>query len=306
MIHRLLPIACVCLSLLSFSAFCEAEVVDDSENFALLEEQQAAYEPPVAHESRSYASNDRASEAAFASDEPALAKDDTQSSGSSNAALLDKIQSLQQEVQELRGQLELQAHDLKLLQEQQLSFYKDLDARLRGTPAKSIATGPVTDLNSADIPPIPANASNETAAIPATPVILPVTQQTTSNPANEQIGYLAAYDLVKNKQFDKALIEMQSFVNKYPHGGYSANAQYWLGELYMVKNNYPQAIDHFNVVLQEFPSSSKSAASLLKIGYALAASGKTPEARLKLQEVIKKYPDTSTARLAATKLNSLR
>ena len=99
---------------------------------------------------------------------------------------------------------------------------------------------------------------------------------------------------------------MHAFVSKYPHGGYTANAQYWLGELYMVKNDYPQAIEHFNVVLQAFPSSSKNAASLLKIGYALAASGKTAEARIKLQDVVKTYPDTSTAKLAAAKLNSLK
>ncbi len=34
---------------------------------------------------------------------------------SSNAVLLDKVQGLQQEVQELRGQLEVQAHDLKII-----------------------------------------------------------------------------------------------------------------------------------------------------------------------------------------------
>ena len=74
----------------------------------------------------------------------------------------------------------------------------------------------------------------------------------------------------------------------------------------MVKNNYPQAIEHFNVVLQGFPSSSKCAASLLKMGYAQAALGKTDEARKTLMDVVKKYPDTSTAHLATNKLNTLK
>lgn len=126
-----------------------------------------------------------------------------------------------------------------------------------------------------------------------------------SNPADEQISYLAAYELVKNKRFDDALVAMQAFVTQYPQGGYTANAQYWLGELYMVKNNYPKAIDHFEIVLKQFPSSSKAAACTLKIGYALAASGKDNEARLRLQQVLKNYPDTPTAQLAATKLESL-
>lgn len=301
MIHRLLLAACFFASLLPFSVFSEADVVDDSENFALLEEQQATYESPVV----------RGDNHSYSNSEPALAKDDKQTSrASNNPILLDKIRGLQQEVQELRGQLEVQAHELKLLQEQELSFYKDLDARLRGAPtAKGITSGPATDLNMANIPPAtttPANPTETTAEPVAQPVIQPVSQQGTSNPADEQIRYLAAYELVKNKQFDNALSDMKTFIAKYPHGGYSANAHYWLGELYMVQKNYPQAIEQFNVVLQEFPSSSKSAASLLKTGYALAASGKTAEAHSKLQEVIKNYPDTRTARLAATKLNSLK
>ncbi len=286
MIQKLLLAACFCACLLPFNAFSEAEVVDDSANFALLEEQQAAYESPVANEDRDpYNDSSR---------EPALAKDDS-TNNNSNASLLDKIQGLQQEVQELRGQLDVQAHELKLLQEQQLSFYKDLDARLRvvSIDDKPTATSPTTAV---DVQPSSA----------FTPTIQPVIGTGRANPADEQISYLAAYELVKNKHFDEALLAMHTFVTKYPHGGYTANAEYWLGELYMVKKNYPQAIEHFEVVLREFPSSSKGAASLLKIGYALAASGKTVEARAKLQEVVKTYPDTSTAKLATAKLDSLK
>ncbi|HBI21657.1 MAG TPA: tol-pal system protein YbgF [Legionella sp.] len=285
MIQRLLLAACFCAAFLTTSAFSEAAVVDESENYALLEEQQGAYEPPAAHDGSDFNNS---------TEEPALAKDDQGTDSGRNAGLLDKIQGLQQEIQELRGQLEVQAHTLKLLQEQQLSFYKDLDARLRDTPGKGITTNPTATDLSIGTPP------------PALPVIQPVVTPERSNPADEQISYLAAYEFVKNKRFDEGLNAMQTFVTRYPHGGYTANAEYWLGELYMIKANYPEAIAHFNIVLQNFPSSSKSAASLLKVGYALAASGKTAEARLTLQDVIKKYPDTDTARLANTKLTTLK
>ena len=73
----------------------------------------------------------------------------------------------------------------------------------------------------------------------------------------------------------------------------------------MVQKNYPEAIQHFEVVLNQYPSSSKTAASLLKIGYALAASGKESEAKQKLNQVIKSYPDSPTAQLATAKLKAL-
>ncbi len=290
MIHRLILAICLA-SLLPTGAFAEAPVVDDSENFALLEEQQVTTESPVAQDQ---------SDTTEGNMQPALAKENTDTNDNSNAGLLNKIQGLQQDLQELRGQLEVQAHDLKLLQEQQLSFYKDLDARIRNAPAAapSAKNEPPTDLT---IGTKTANATTEPVSQP----IQPVERIARANPADEQISYLAAYELVKSKRFDDALTAMQAFVTRYPQGGYTANAEYWLGELYMVKKNYPQATEHFNVVLQQFPSSSKCSASMLKIGYAMAASGKTQEAKERLQDVVKKYPDTNTAQLAAAKLESL-
>ena len=303
--HRFVLAACFAC-LLPFNAFSEAPVVDDSENFALLDEQQAALERPVSRVQNSDSDN---------YEETALATDNTETSGNNgnNAALLDKLQGMQQEIQELRGQLEVQAHDLKLLQQQQLTFYKDLDARLPNEPAKTAKNKPVPDLpNPGTALSIGPKASTKNSAAqvskPQTPLVITPTVNNSAarnNPADEQISYLAAYELVKNKRFDEALTAMQGFVTQYPKGGYTANAQYWLGELYMVKKNYPQSIEHFEIVLQQFPSSSKSAASMLKIGYALAASGKKQDAIQRLQQVVKSYPDTSTAKLARAKLEAL-
>ncbi len=55
---------------------------------------------------------------------------------------MNKIQGLQQDIQELRGQLEIQTHDLKSLQQQQLAFYKDLDTRMRGDSTQSAQLSP--------------------------------------------------------------------------------------------------------------------------------------------------------------------
>lgn len=295
-IRRFLLVTCFAC-LLPFSVFAEAPVVDDSENFALLDEQQAALEQPVAKaQSVDYGSDE---ETAFANDNLETSTD----SNSKNAMLLDKVQGLQQEIQELRGQLEVQAHDLKLLQQQQLAFYKDLDARLPTTSASKSAT--------ANPLPIGVTTPKSPAALPSDkqqvqPVVAPASHHAARiNPADEQISYLAAYELVKNKRFDEGLAAMQKFVSQYPQGGYTANAQYWLGELYMVKKSYPEAIEHFEIVLKQFPSSSKSAASMLKIGYALAASGKKEAAMQRLQQVVKSYPDTNTAQLAKAKLDAL-
>ena len=307
-------------SLLSFNALAEAPVVDDSENFAVLEEQQTAHKPSVARSS---------AQSNYDETEHALAKEnDSIDANGNNVDLINKIQGLQQDIQELRGQLEVQSHELKLLQDQQLSFYKDLDARLHGSQIQANNSLPTTKNQPTVEASIekPATTSKKAISTPVMPelattnitptaVVTPTTNSTqpvqtsassaNANPADEQISYLAAYELVKNKQFDEAITAMQNFTTKYPNGGYTANAQYWLGELYLVKKNYNEAITHFDVVLQQFPSSSKYSASLLKKGYALADSGRTDDAKARLQEVMKKYPDTNASELAHLKLETL-
>jgi tol-pal system protein YbgF len=315
MIHCKKTIIAACFTLmLPLTVWSEAPVVDDSDNFAILDGQQVESsvahpkydEPQIENAQIDGAQNDTYQ----GEDGPALVKDDQSSSDmhndmNDNATLIDKIQKLQQEVQELRGQLEVQAHDVKLLQQQQLAFYKDLDSRLATTSTgkSAQATAPSLTIGSNE-PPQPAApaAPAKIVKITTAPVIAPASKM---NPADEQISYLAAYELVKNKQYDDGINAMQIFVQKYPNGGYTANAEYWLGELYMVKKDYAQALEHFDVVLNKFPSSSKSAASMLKVGYAYAASGNTDEAIKHLQQVVKSYPGTPTAQLASSKLATI-
>lgn len=273
---------------LAWPVFAEAPVVDESENYALFDEQLAATEQPDFPLTQTQHAGEE--------ERIALAFDDTARNEipqDDDTTLFDKLQSMQQEMNSLRGQLEVQAHELQALKQQQLNFYKDLDARLRD----------------------PNTSASNTLTQTAHPIIqdsqaTQYAQETESsaprgNPADEQISYLAAYELIKNKEFDKAVMAMNSFISQYPRGGYTANAHYWLGELYMVKKAYPDAIEQFKTVLKIFPSSSKTSDCSLKIGYALLASGQKNQARQHLQNVIRDYPDTHAAELAARKLENI-
>lgn len=291
------------------NAFAEAPVVDDSENYALLEQQST-------DETSDYAINTN-SEQNFDESEVPLARDNVDQDAIENNSTKnlptnasEKIKGLNQEIQELRGQLEVQAHEIKILKEQLLAFYKDLDSRI--APHNPINTSQKDTAKPLSID----EDLNQQRPIQASTLMqqtntLPLQQSASNNissntsPADEQISYLAAYELVKNKQFPEALAAMRKFVAKYPKGFYSANAEYWIGELYLAEKNYKDAISHFDVVIQQFPTSSKYSASLLKMGYALADTGKVLEAKERLQEILVKYPDTNTSELAQLKLKEI-
>lgn len=280
----------------SIPVMADAPVVDDGENFALLEEQQspqAAEEQPVAHDDSYTIRED---------DEGHALAHDNSGGTTKNTSLLNDIQSLQQDLQELRGQLEVQAHEIDELKQQQLTFYQDLEARFNHTalpaqhPDQSAAQTQDTNL---DVDPKSAGGQQQTMSVST------VNASVRGNPADEQISYLAAFDLIKRKKPTNAALAMHQFLNKYPHGGYSANAHYWLGELYLMQKEYKPAMSHFETVLQEFKSSSKCAPSRLKLGYALAEAGRISEAKRELSAVMEQYPDTPVAHMAQNKLHSL-
>lgn len=263
----------VILSMVSLHSYAEVPVEDVSDEFTFVDPE---LETP-----------DRAIETAMleSEEEIALATESKPKSTQEQLSLINKIQAMQQELQELRGQVEVQAHDLKMLKEQQLAFYRDLDSRLGN---KKLA-----------------EANKDSDKVSQTKQQTKSAKSVSSNPADEQISYLRAYELVKNRQFTDAITAMEDFLQEYPQSGYSANAEYWLGELYLSTKNPDKAIKHFEVVLQKFPSSSKTSASMFKLGVALLEMGDTEQAKKRLQQVISNYPDTNTARLAKDKLKTL-
>lgn len=282
----------------SGAVFAAAPVVDESQNYTILDNQSSNdEEQPIARNMPASAPNSELEygdepEQATTNSQP-LAHESKKYNISDNASLLNRLQTLEQEVQELRGQLEIQNHTVKTLKEQQLSFYKDLDSRINASNTSKAAPKTVFAPTLAE--PVPKNTIAEAPAQAAH----------NTNPADEQVQYLAAYDLITTKHYEEATTAMQNFATNFPQSGYTPNAEYWLGELFLMQKNYPKAINHFQTVLQRFPTSSKSAPSLLKIGYALNADGKRAEAIVNLKQVIQQFPDTPSAKLAQKKLNTL-
>lgn len=219
-----------------------------------------------------------------------------------------KLERLEKEIQQLRGQLEVQAHDIAMLHQALATDPATVPAINKNTLTLNDKTPP-KDIQiltyyskQALSDTIPASIPSSTLTVTA-PVNLSSTARV--NPANEQINYFSAYELLKNKHYTAALTAMKAFVTRYPDGGYTDNAHYWLGELYLVNKQYRQAISHFNLVLKQFPTSSKVPASALKIGYALSALGDITQAREQLRDVAKNYPNTPIAQLASTKLQRI-
>jgi len=189
-----------------------------------------------------------------------------------NQALLEmsrQLDALSAEIRTLRGELEKLQHDLDASRRQQRDQYVDLDTRLR------------------------AAETGLAAAQSATPV------------AGPDAEYQAAFNLLKEGRYDEAAAAFSAFLAGHRDHELASNAQYWLGEVYYVKRDYPAALSAFEGVLTGFPGARKSPDALLKAGYCHYELSHFDLARMALARVTKDYPESSAAVEAAERLKRM-
>ncbi len=132
----------------------------------------------------------------------------------------------------------------------------------------------------------PANDSTGTAQ-PAGGVLGTLGDHAANNPA---AAYDQAFGLLQNRDYDAAAQAFRTFLNNHPDHELAANAHYWLGESYYVRNNFEQAARIFAEAYQKHPQGGKGPDNMLKLGMSLAGLGRTREACVTLAEIEKEYP----------------
>jgi tol-pal system protein YbgF len=125
------------------------------------------------------------------------------------------------------------------------------------------------------------------------------------NPAVEQ-AYQTAFAQLKAGRFNESARLFEDFIQQHPSHELTDNAYYWLGESYYVTRNYPLALSAFQSLAEQFPLSSKLADSLLKIGYTYHELEDFQQAQQALNKVVNSFPNQSVSRLAQNRLNLLK
>ena len=117
--------------------------------------------------------------------------------------------------------------------------------------------------------------------------------------------YDEAWKLLERKDYRAAISRFKEFIKKNPQSEYADNAQYWIGESHYALREFDQAILEFDAVRRKYPKGDKVPAALLKQGFAFAELGDKVDARLILQELTDRFPQSQEAVKAKQKLKSL-
>ena len=205
-----------------------------------------------------------------------------------------QVQQLQQEVRDLRGQLEVQGNIIERMKQDARSRYLDLDQRI--TQLKNTPPVVITD------------TTNTTTTTPI--VTPPATTDTTvvaaPNPDDEKRAYFAAYEVFKTGGPNKAINPMRNFIKNYPHSSFTPSAYYWLGEFYLAASpaDVANAKKSFKIVTEQYADTPKAAAALLKLGSFADVDGKTQEAIKYMLLIVKNFPNTPEANAAKSYLSA--
>ena len=192
-----------------------------------------------------------------------------------------RLDTLQQEVLDLRGLTEQQNYQIEQMQQRQRQLYDEL-----------------------------ANASSKASAAPAA-VATASTPAIATNAAASSLSETASYEgavnlVLKERKYDEAIPAFRAFIKQYPDSVYAANANYWLGQLLFNKSEFAEAKQAFNTVVTRFSDSNKRGDSLVKLGMIAEKTGDKTGATQYYQQVVKDYANSAAARIAQQQLAALK
>lgn len=118
-------------------------------------------------------------------------------------------------------------------------------------------------------------------------------------------NYEEAFSSIEQNDYRAAIGRFGEFLKKHSNSEYADNAQYWIGESHYALREFDQAILAFDVVRRKYPQGDKVPAALLKMGFAFAELGDKIDARLILQELVDRYPQSEEAAKASQRLKTL-
>jgi len=230
--------------------------------------------------------------------------------------LLKEVETLKAEVAKMRGQAEVQVHQLDTLGKRQNDLYVDLDQRIAdlakaAKPAPGVAeVAPVAPgPQPASTPAAPSPATTAAPAAPAPPQpaaaagAAPAPQL---DPLVESRTYEAALGHFRDANYAGAIAGFKGFLKAYPDSALAPNAQYWVGYSYYTLKDYKSALAHQQKLVAVYPTSAKVPDALLNIAANQIALDNLAGARKTLEELVAKHPGTNAAALASRRLAALK
>jgi tol-pal system protein YbgF len=228
-----------------------------------------------------------------------------------------RLDSNEKQSREIRGQVARSAAEIDRITEEIEQLRGNLEVTEHQVARKLSATGDVEEKRKMEIQRLEAQlvvANQKIVRILQYLNLEGTAEAGASKPADAPAAVSLTdqevYDQAR-KAFDAGKLEdarqgFEGLIKQYPQSKNADNAQFWIGETYYREKWFEKAILEYQKVIEQYPKGNKVPASRLKQGLAFSNLGDNTNARLILQELIKKHPQSNEAKIAEKKLKKIK
>lgn len=209
-----------------------------------------------------------------------------------NQSLLDLAnqgESMRTDLRAMHNDIDVLTNSLEASRKQQRDLFADLDRRLKSVETHGGAGAGAAASGSGD-----AGSAALGAAVGSS-----------AGGSDDKEAYQAAFTLLKDGQYDRAITAFQKFLVSFPDSALADNGVYWLGEAYYVNKSFPEAESAFERVLSKYPQSRKRPDAMLKIGYCQYELKEWDLSKKTLSQLVTQFPDTPSGHLAQQRLDRM-
>ena len=202
--------------------------------------------------------------------------------GGGLADMQNQIETLKQEVANLKGDLEVAQHNLDATQTRQKDLYTDTDTRLRRIEGS--AAGPSNSASSA----APANTPTQ-----------PMAEE------KDAKAFADANALSQSAKHKEAFAAFDAFLKEYPNSKLVADALYGMGYSQFALKNYKSSIATQQKVIDLHSDSPKVPDAMFNMANGQIQLGQVGSAKKTLRDLVAKYPDAAVTPSAQKRLKAL-
>ena len=202
--------------------------------------------------------------------------------GGGLADMQNQIETLKQEVANLKGDLEVAQHNLDATQARQKDLYTDTDTRLRRIEGGATS---------------PSNGSSNAA--PANTPTQPVAEE------KDAKAFADANALSQSAKHKEAFAAFDAFLKDYPNSKLTADALYGMGYSQFALKNYKSSISTQQKVIDLHPDSAKAPDAMFNMANGQIQLGQVGSAKKTLRDLVAKHPDAAVTPSAQKRLKAL-
>jgi len=194
-----------------------------------------------------------------------------------------QIESLKQEVANLKGELEVASHNINTTQQRQKDLYTDTDTRLR-----KIESGVTPSLSGT-------GANSDSPANTAAPAV----------EERDIKAFADADGLSKSGKHKEAFTAFDAFLKEYPNSKLTADALYGMGYSQFALKNYKSSIATQQKVVTLYAESAKAPDAMYSIANSQIQLGQVTNAKKTLRDLVTKHPNADVTPNAQKRLKAL-